>query len=72
VLTTSIIRAIAMTSVNFYHTTRRNIPEDSHLQTRRREKQKPHQMTAIDTFTRLRTSNISELSYVDDLQTAAV
>jgi hypothetical protein len=25
------------TSVNFYHTTRRNIPEDSHLHTRRRE-----------------------------------
>jgi hypothetical protein len=25
------------TSVNFYHTIRRNIPEDSHLHTRRRE-----------------------------------
>jgi hypothetical protein len=25
------------TSVNFYETTRRNIPEDSHLYTRRRE-----------------------------------
>jgi hypothetical protein len=25
------------TSVNFYQTTRRNIPEDSHLRTRRRE-----------------------------------
>jgi hypothetical protein len=25
------------TSVNFYETTRRNIPEDSHLHTRRRE-----------------------------------
>jgi hypothetical protein len=25
------------TSVSFYQTTRRNMPEDSHLQTRRRE-----------------------------------
>jgi hypothetical protein len=36
----SIIRAIASiseTSVNFYQTTRRNIPEDSYLHTRRRE-----------------------------------
>jgi hypothetical protein len=30
-------------SVNFYQTTRRNIPEDSYLQTRRREKLKSHQ-----------------------------
>jgi hypothetical protein len=28
------------TSVNFYQTTRRNNPEDSHLHTRRRENQK--------------------------------
>jgi hypothetical protein len=38
----SIIRAIVQastseTSVNFYQTTRRNIPEDSHLHTHRRE-----------------------------------
>jgi hypothetical protein len=30
------------TSVNFYQTTRRNIPEDSHLHTRRRENLKSH------------------------------
>jgi hypothetical protein len=30
------------TSANFYQTTRRNIPEDSHLHTRRRENLKPH------------------------------
>jgi uncharacterized membrane protein YraQ (UPF0718 family) len=29
-------------SVNFYHTTRRNIPEDSHLHTHRRESPKSH------------------------------
>jgi hypothetical protein len=28
-------------SVNFYQTTRRNNPEDSHLRTRRRENLKP-------------------------------
>jgi hypothetical protein len=47
-----IIRAIALmmdaastseTSVNFYQTTQRNIPEDSHLYTRRRENLKSHQ-----------------------------
>jgi hypothetical protein len=30
------------TSVNFYQTTRRNNPEDSHLHTRRRENLKSH------------------------------
>jgi hypothetical protein len=30
------------TSVNFFHTTRRNNPEDSHLHTRRRENLKYH------------------------------
>jgi hypothetical protein len=30
------------TSVNFYQATRRNIPEDSHLHTRRRENLKSH------------------------------
>jgi hypothetical protein len=29
--------SISETSVNFYQTTQRNIPEDSHLHTRRRE-----------------------------------
>jgi hypothetical protein len=45
----SIIRALMMvtssifeTSVNFYETTRRNNPEDSHLHTRRRENLKSH------------------------------
>jgi hypothetical protein len=35
----SIIRAMSIyeTSVNFYQTTQRNNPEDSHLNTRRRE-----------------------------------
>jgi hypothetical protein len=51
-LAASIIKAIALlmeaartseTSVNFYHTTRRNNPEDSHLHTRRRENLKSHQ-----------------------------
>jgi hypothetical protein len=35
------------TSVNFYHITWRNIPEDSHLHTRRREKVKSHQNRVI-------------------------
>jgi hypothetical protein len=39
VLTASIMRAISTSemSVNFYQTARRNIPEDSHLHTHRRE-----------------------------------
>jgi hypothetical protein len=32
------------TPVNFYQTTRRNIPEDSHLHTRSRENLKSHQV----------------------------
>jgi hypothetical protein len=52
-LAASTIRAIALmmetartyeTSVNFYQTTRRNNPEDSHLCTRRREKPKSHEV----------------------------
>jgi hypothetical protein len=48
VLVASIIRAMmeaastSETSVNFYQTTRRNNPEDSHLHTRRRENLKSH------------------------------
>jgi hypothetical protein len=40
----SIIREMntSETSVNFYQTTRRNNPEDSHLHTRRRENLKYH------------------------------
>jgi hypothetical protein len=36
-LAASIIKAMSEISVNFYQTTRRNIPDDSHLHTRRRE-----------------------------------
>jgi Na+/melibiose symporter-like transporter len=50
VLTASIIRAIMIGAVSisemlvsFYNITRRNIPEDSHLHTRRRENLKSHQ-----------------------------
>jgi hypothetical protein len=52
VLAVSIIRALialmmeaastSETSVDFFHTTRRNDPEDSHLHTRRRENLKYH------------------------------
>jgi hypothetical protein len=35
------------TSVNFYQTTRRNIPEDSHLHTRRRENLKSHHVVVL-------------------------
>jgi hypothetical protein len=35
------------TSVNFYQTTRRNIPEDRHLPSRRREKLKPYLISCI-------------------------
>jgi hypothetical protein len=48
-LAASIIIALMMgaantseTSINFYQTTRRNIPEDSHLHTCRREDLKSH------------------------------
>jgi hypothetical protein len=34
--------SISETSVNFYQTTRRNNPEDSHLLARRRENLKSH------------------------------
>jgi hypothetical protein len=34
--------SISDTSVNFYETTRFNIPEDSHFHTRRRENLKSH------------------------------
>jgi hypothetical protein len=54
VLAASIIMAIALimvaastseTSVSFYQTARRNIPEDSHLYARRRENLKFHLIT---------------------------
>jgi hypothetical protein len=56
VLSASIIRIIALmmeaasiseTLVNFYKTTRRNIPEDSQLHTRRRENLKSHIFTVF-------------------------
>jgi hypothetical protein len=43
----ALIKAAASTSetsVNFYQTIRRNIPEDSYLHTRRRENLKPYQI----------------------------
>jgi hypothetical protein len=36
------------TSVNFYQTTQRNNPEDSHLHTRRRENLKSHSTPGLD------------------------
>jgi hypothetical protein len=54
VLAASIIRTIALeaastseTSVNYYQTTRRNNPEDSHLHTRRRENLKSHKIIKV-------------------------
>jgi hypothetical protein len=35
-------RSISETPVNFYQTTRRSIPEDGHLHTRRRKNLKSH------------------------------
>jgi hypothetical protein len=35
------------TSVNFYQTTRRNIPEGSHIHTRRRENLKFHNLSCF-------------------------
>jgi hypothetical protein len=42
--TALIMKAVSTseTSANFYHTTRRNNPEDGHLHTRRRENLKSH------------------------------
>jgi hypothetical protein len=44
VVITVMIEAVSAfeTSVNFYQTTRRDIPEDGHLHTRRRENLKSH------------------------------
>jgi hypothetical protein len=39
--------SISETSVNFYQTTRRYIPEDSYLHTRRRENLKSHPVTLL-------------------------
>jgi hypothetical protein len=39
------------TSVNFYDTTRRNIPEDSRLHTRRRENLKSHYLISSNVIT---------------------
>jgi hypothetical protein len=36
------------TLISFYQTTRRNIPEDSHLHTRRRENLKSHMLKPIE------------------------
>jgi hypothetical protein len=51
VLAPSKAGSISETSVNFYQTTRRNIPEDSHLRTHRRGNLKSHQGHYVrDTF----------------------
>jgi hypothetical protein len=39
------------TLVNFYQTTRRNNPEDSHVHTRRRENLKSHEISLLRTTT---------------------
>jgi hypothetical protein len=39
-----------ITSVSFYQTTRRNIPEDSHLHIRRRENLKSHKVLFVHMF----------------------
>jgi hypothetical protein len=65
-VTASITKAIALmmeaastseTSVNFYQTTRRNNPEDSHLHTHRRENLKSHMFTPIGAHFYLSVSN---------------
>jgi hypothetical protein len=38
----------SVTSVNFYQTTRRNNPEDSHLHIRRHENVKSHSVIDLD------------------------
>jgi hypothetical protein len=45
--------SVSETSVNFYQTTRRFIPEDSHLHARRRENLKTHVLTSVSIFIEL-------------------
>jgi hypothetical protein len=54
-------------SVNFYQTTRRNIPDDSHLHTRRRENLKSHLVNlygeaALYCVRRLKALRLKDLS----------
>jgi hypothetical protein len=53
--------SISETPVNFYKTTRRNIPEDSQKQSRRRENLKSHQ-----TRTKLPTAKVRITDDDDD------
>jgi hypothetical protein len=67
VLTASIIRAISIseTSVNFYQTTRRSNPEDSHLHIHRRENLKSHRITYIVKFMEIINMELSEALHHD-------
>jgi hypothetical protein len=49
----------SQTSANFYQTTRRNIPEDSHLHIRRRKKLKSHKHSLV--VVRLLAQRIEEI-----------
>jgi hypothetical protein len=50
------------TSTNFYEATRRNIPEDSHLHTRRHQNLKSHQTFSFRLTIRNYPAHISEPS----------
>jgi hypothetical protein len=52
------------TSVNFYQTTRRNIPEDSHLHTPRRENLKFHHVTKYFTVICEHTQLCFNIKYI--------
>jgi hypothetical protein len=41
---------ISETSVSIYHNTRRSIPEDSHIHSRRRENLKSHEPEALQLY----------------------
>jgi hypothetical protein len=51
---------ISETSVNFYQTTRRNNPEDSHLHARRRENLKSQTAILIVVFITLGSQELKE------------
>jgi hypothetical protein len=58
------VKSTSETSVNFYQTTWRNIPEDSHLHTRRRENLKSHNEKYIFTGIRLALFGIKQLLWM--------
>jgi hypothetical protein len=49
---------ISETSVNIYQTTRRKIPEDSHLHSRRHENQKSHTQTTGVSYIAYKTPSV--------------